>query len=89
MALLKELGINPNGSSTAAAQKKPEMSEHDIATRLQSTYRGHRLRKDLEAEYAAIRLQAIWESAARRVEQLPHCGQRRAEHCNSTPAGSP
>jgi hypothetical protein len=67
MALLKELGINPNGSSTAAAQKKPEMSEHDIATRLQSTYRGHRLRKDLEAEYAAIRLQAIYRGSKERV----------------------
>jgi len=45
----------------------PEMDEDDAATKLQSAFRGAKLRGDLEKEYACIQVQALWRGYLERI----------------------
>ncbi len=73
-ALLEELGISrksakppPPPSVPAPPNSSDTMDEHDAATKLQSAFRGAKLRGDLEKEYACIQIQALWRGYLERI----------------------
>ena len=80
-ALLKELGISRKSASKPPppaggpppppppppASKKAPIDEDEAAVRVQSAFRGAKLRGDLEKEYATIQIQALWRGFSDRV----------------------
>ena len=54
----------PSGSPPPPAS---ELDEDDAAVKLQSAFRGAKLRSDLEKEYASIQVQALWRGYLERI----------------------
>ena len=54
----------PSGSPPLPAS---ELDEDDAAVKLQSAFRGAKLRSDLEKEYASIQVQALWRGYLERI----------------------
>lgn len=77
-ALLEELGISRRSNKPPPPAGPPPpppppgpprepLDEDEAATRLQATFRGAKLRGDLEKEYASIQIQALWRGYQERV----------------------
>ena len=61
MALLKELGMKGSGEESktdgVVGIDSEEVTQERAATKMQAMFRGYRLRRDLEYDYAAVRVQ--------------------------------